>query len=332
MRLRVVAVAALLLGGLFIIEGGAARAATVSIPVTYRDFDHDAKVNAPNAHPDFETMDGDDKGIVQEMLGSDGKPVYNSADTNDTVTSAASFNQWFHDDATVNKSVAGTLDMTESGGEVTFDDQDFFPVDGKGWNDPAVGNGTGQVDGEHNFSFTMEMHMTFTYGAGQHFEFTGDDDVFVFFNKHLEIDLGGVHGAENSIVNLDDAGPGDGMTAGNQYPIDIFFAERHTSGSSFAINADFSVAPQQDPNPTTTTSTTTTTLSTTSTTAAATTSTTTAVVRATTTTTRAVGNATIRRTGTESGPLTTAGAGLLLVGAFLGLVGRRRATDGRHFL
>jgi hypothetical protein len=50
-----------------------------------------------------------------------------------------------------------------------------------------------------------------------------------------------------------------------------------------------------------------------------------------TSTTLSVGNSTITRTGTGSGPTTITGVGLLLVGTLLAFAGRRRASDGNHF-
>jgi fibro-slime domain-containing protein len=335
-RLRALAASALVLGGCLIVIGsvdsGPAQAAPVSIPVIFRDFDHDPKVNAPNAHPDFETMNGDDTGIVNEALGSDNKPVYGNHPTGTgTTTGAAAFTQWFHDDATVNRTVAGTLDIDNTGGHVTYTNTDFFPMDAKGWNDPSFGN-AGQVDDTHNFAFTMEMHMTFTYGSGQTFDFSGDDDVWVFFNKHLEIDLGGVHPEESDSVDLDTIAACDGMTAGNCYPLDIFFAERHTSGSDFSIDANFAITAAPTTTTTSTSSTSSSSTSSTSSTTSTTVATTTTTARpATTTTTAAVGATTIRRTGSNSGTMTVAGVGLFGLGALLGLAGRRRPSDGRHF-
>ncbi len=83
----------------------------------------------------------------------------------------------------------------------------------------------------HNYHFTFEIHSKFTYQQGQVFTFTGDDDLWVFINNHLEIDLGGIHGAMSKTVNLDDLG----LTPGTTYNFDIFFAERHTTESNFMI-------------------------------------------------------------------------------------------------
>ena len=84
----------------------------------------------------------------------------------------------------------------------------------------------------HNFGFTMKVQATFEYIPGQYFDFLGDDDVWVFINNKLVVDIGGQHAQVRGAVNLDTLG----LTPGQIYPFHIFYAERHTSSSNFRMH------------------------------------------------------------------------------------------------
>jgi fibro-slime domain-containing protein len=222
------------------------KADTMELGVTYRDFTED--------HPDFEFQGlslpsgfyGLDYEIVSGVVGDpglgtdiglDGKPVYAGAAgdgsrySGTTTTSGTdNFNQWYNDSSASTTITGESLIFSDDAtpGIFVFDDQTFFPIDGMG---------NGNTPGEsHNFHFTMELHSTFAYATGQSFSFTGDDDVFVYINGELVINLGGVHGAETASVNLDTLG----LTEGENYSFDLFFAERNTTESHF--HAETSIA------------------------------------------------------------------------------------------
>lgn len=83
----------------------------------------------------------------------------------------------------------------------------------------------------HNYGFTMKIQATFEYVPGQYFEFFGDDDVWVFINNRLVVDIGGQHAQVAGAVDLDTLGLQEGVN----YPFHIFYAERHTSESNFKM-------------------------------------------------------------------------------------------------
>ncbi len=155
------------------------------------------------------------------------------------IRDAASFSQWFRDVPGVNLSRALTLTLVrDSDGKYVFDDKQdplfrgrdgFFPID-----DELLGNPGGRPD--HNFHFTYELHTEFTYDGSREniFRFVGDDDVWVFINDQLVIDIGGVHAAVDQYVDLNRLGLKDGGT----YTLDFFFAERHRTQSNFRIETN----------------------------------------------------------------------------------------------
>ena len=206
-------------GGFDPTGGGGMRPCSNELVGVIRDFH--------SAHPDFEAATGTDKGIVALDLGADFKPVY-AGGTAGTTTGQANFDQWFRNVPGVNEAIPLTIALTEmTPGVFTYQNSAFFPIDGQGF---------GNEGNPHNYHFTFEIHASFEYVGGEVFNFSGDDDVFAFINGKLAIDLGGVHGEENKSVDLDAEAANLGITVGNIYPLDFFFAERHLVESNFRID------------------------------------------------------------------------------------------------
>ncbi|MHC4414791.1 MAG: fibro-slime domain-containing protein [Planctomycetota bacterium] len=155
---------------------------------------------------------------------------------NGGIESGGSFDMWYRDVLGVNMSAPLTLTfIRQDDGSYVFDDEldptyqdldGFFPIEGQLFGNPGG-------DPDRNFHFTFELHATFDYDAsgGQIFKFIGDDDVWVYVDDRLVIDLGGVHGATEQYVDLNRLGLQDGET----YTLDFFFAERHRTQSNFRI-------------------------------------------------------------------------------------------------
>ena len=84
----------------------------------------------------------------------------------------------------------------------------------------------------HNYGFSMAVSASFKYVKGQYFEFRGDDDVWVYINNRLVVDIGGVHDRVEGAVNLDTIGQGNAkykLVEGREYPFHIFYAERNAT-------------------------------------------------------------------------------------------------------
>jgi fibro-slime domain-containing protein len=200
-------------------------------------------------HPDFGTFVVEDKGIVEESLGADDKPVYAGPATGTVASSGpANFYWWYNTDTrTTGDGVCGASEecprnlelkhdivLSYNGADWSFSSDNFFIVDKKGWQPTTTGYA-------HNWHFTVECAMQFTYVAGDTFYFRGDDDVWVFINRKRAINLGGTHGPLAASVNLDSKATELGIAPGGTYSMHLFYAERHAIGSSFLMTTNIAL-------------------------------------------------------------------------------------------
>ena len=93
---------------------------------------------------------------------------------------------------------------------------------------------------KHNYSYAMAVSASFKYVKGQYFEFRGDDDVWVFINNKLVVDIGGIHEKVEGAVDLDTLK----LTEGREYPFNIFYAERNATGSNFKMRTSINLQKQ----------------------------------------------------------------------------------------
>jgi fibro-slime domain-containing protein len=110
----------------------------------------------------------------------------------------------------------------------------FYPID----NQLLMNEGN-----PHNYHMTFELHLKFRYHAGQVFTFKGDDDIWVFVDHKLALDLGGIHNEATGQVQLGSRG----LTEGQIYDLDFFWCERHVVGSNLRIETSLEVTSCGEP-------------------------------------------------------------------------------------
>lgn len=138
-------------------------------------------------------------------------------------------------------------DVKTAEGEFRTTPGEMFIADRVTKDYPTIDTNYTTSTGTHNFLYTVRTHSRFVYkkGADQTFYFSGDDDVYVFINGQLLIDMGGAHEQQNGTFNLDDLAeenPELDLRNGKAVDFDFFYVERHTTESNFYGKMNFKLA------------------------------------------------------------------------------------------
>jgi len=215
-------------------------ASALNLTGTIRDFCAPG-VSGCTQLSDFE---GDITGLTQGMVSTtltSGLPTYIAADGYGATTTA-NFAKWYVDSLGYNLSTPTTLNLAETSpgsGIYSYSSSAFFPIDNLLY---------GNQGRNHNYHFTMHLEGLTSFEAADTFHFYGDDDLWIYIDGKLVMDLGGVHAGLGQTItgaNLISLG----LSENTLYDLDVFFAERHTTESNFNITTSFHM--QQVPEPTT---------------------------------------------------------------------------------
>lgn len=172
------------------------------------------------SHDDFENASDWNPYEVASPIGAARKPEKTST------TGPLRFEEWYQNLPDVNQPFAVDLWLEPVGETFVFDSTAFLPLAEWGYQD--------------NYLFTTELHTNFEYKGGEVFTFRGDDDVFVFVNGFLGVNLSGVHIAQEGSIDLDARAAELGLEVGKSYTFDLFQAERQPSGSNFRLETTLS--------------------------------------------------------------------------------------------
>ncbi|MEO1469693.1 MAG: fibro-slime domain-containing protein [Pseudomonadota bacterium] len=217
--------------------GVGAAAAAVALPATIRDF--------TAVHPDFAPTRpfegfGLTPGAVEARLDSDRKPAaaFDAGSAPRSFSTPGNLAQWYRDVPGVNLSDTIALLLQEGGGVTSFADDTFFPINGRLQADDQEFLGVSS-----NFYFTVEVEGFITIDEGDTFTASSDDDLWLFVDNQLVLDLGGAHGEVDGTVTFS-AGllAALGLMSGETTRFKLFYAERNVAQAVLAFETTADIA------------------------------------------------------------------------------------------
>lgn len=94
-----------------------------------------------------------------------------------------------------------------------------------------------------NYNMTLEGHAQFIFYEDDnlYFNFTGDDDVYLYINGIRVLDMGGAHAISKCGISLNDVKSLCGLKDGQVYDFDFYYVERHGTAANFGIETNIKI-------------------------------------------------------------------------------------------
>lgn len=152
-------------------------------------------------------------------------------------------NNWFKPNAyNTTGCLLQPLTLNRTSGQYEFASSEYFPIDDSIKN-PAFNEKLSRPPRPNRtISGSACTQSPPSNHPGLSFSFRGDDDVWVFIDKRLALDIGGQHGPIGGDINLDKMN----LLEGHAYQFDMFYCERHTPGSNIRIQTTMNLVPSYD--------------------------------------------------------------------------------------